>query len=608
MNDKLDLHALKAKAKPVARYAGQLQRLKKQNIDTAKIEAAVDGATANISAGTLSMVVYGEPQSGKTEMMICLTAKLLDEGRKTIVHLMNDSVDLHGQNLSRFKSSGLAPSPVSFSELTDEIAKHPELIVFCKKNARDLEKTLSLLKNRGEIVVVDDEADYATPNAKINQLQKTAINQLVGDLIGTSGVYVGVTATPARLDLNSTFDNDAARWVHFPPHDAYTGQDVFFPLDGPISYRRTLLNGPGTPADTRAALIRFLVTVAYLNTAEDDAEQNYTMLVHTSGKKSDHQTDRAAIQGTISAIAKLDGDDFDAAAQEIHTAAKKLYPNADAQALTSYVVQTISRANLVVLNSERDRKAAGENPAVPTSPFTVIVGGNIVSRGVTFPNLLSMYFTRTVSSRLQQDTYIQRARMFGARGKYLEHFELTIPQTLYQDWHRCFIFHRLALETIRSSLGSPVWLGDKRISVASSTSINKATVTLDKGEMSFGAYDFAPEIDTTIDAAPTSLGTAEKIQGLLGDEAFPPFLLQYLKARAKTAGSLAIHPSASIVKMHSADQATISRRRGFIGNTQMQLNKYPNALHHIKIFYNAAGKAKLFYKYRGSIHFTQNQH
>lgn len=607
MNDKLDLHALKAKAKPVARYAGQLQRLKNQNIETAKIESAVDGATANISGGTLSMVVYGEPQSGKTEMMICLTAKLLDEGRKTIVHLMNDSVDLHGQNLSRFKASGLAPSPVSFSELTDEIAKHPELVVFCKKNARDLEKTLTLLESRGEIVVVDDEADYATPNAKINQLQKTAINQLVGKLIGTNGVYVGVTATPARLDLNSTFDNDAASWVHFPPHRAYTGQDVFFPLDGPVAYRQTFLNGMGTPADTRAALIRFLVTVAYLNTT-GDSEENYTMLVHTSGKKSDHQTDRAAIQSTISAIATPDGDQFDKAAEEIHAAAKALYPDADAQELTAYVAQTISRANLVVLNSERDRKAAGENPAVPTSPFTVIVGGNIVSRGVTFPNLLSMYFTRTVSSRLQQDTYIQRARMFGARGKYLKSFELTIPQSLYQDWHRCFVFHRLALETISSSLGSPVWLGDKRISVASSTSINKATVTLDKGEMSFGAYDFAPEIDATINAAPTSLETAAKIQALLGDEAFPPFLLRYLKARAKAAGSLAIHPSASIVKMRSADQATISRRQGFIGNNQMQPNKYPTALHHIKIFYNGAGKAKLFYKYRGSIHFTQNQH
>jgi hypothetical protein len=36
-------------------------------------------------------------------MMICLTAKLLDEKHKIIVHLMNDSVDLLSQNLKRFQ-------------------------------------------------------------------------------------------------------------------------------------------------------------------------------------------------------------------------------------------------------------------------------------------------------------------------------------------------------------------------------------------------------------------------------------------------------------------------------------------------------------------------
>src|SRR6202162_6398846 len=91
-----------------------------------------------------------------------------------------------------------------------------------------------------------------------------------------------------------------------------------------------------------------------------------------------------------------------------------------------YVVENISRASTVVLNSERDRVAAGDSATEPTSPFTIIIGGNIVSRGVTFPNLLAMFFTRDVANKLQQDTYIQRARMFGARGEYLKHFELTI--------------------------------------------------------------------------------------------------------------------------------------------------------------------------------------
>jgi hypothetical protein len=43
--------------------------------------------------------------------------------------------------------------------------------------------------------------------------------------------------------------------------------------------------------------------------------------------------------------------------------------------------------------------------------------------------------------------------MFGSRGTYLKFFELTIPNDLYVDWHRCFVFHRLALAAIK---GGPV--------------------------------------------------------------------------------------------------------------------------------------------------------
>ena len=83
-------------------------------------------------------------------------------------------------------------------------------------------------------------------------------------------------------------------------------------------------------------------------------------------------------------------------------------------------------------------------------PLRSLLVGNIVSRGVTFNNLLSMFFTRDVKHKLQQDIYIQRDRMFESRGNYLKYFELTIPKHLYLDWQRCFIFHRLSLENCLS--------------------------------------------------------------------------------------------------------------------------------------------------------------
>jgi hypothetical protein len=613
MSNAIDLARFKNKAKLKDRYAKQLQRLQGQpnNIATDSIELTVDATVSNLAkADASSLVIYGEPQSGKTEMMICLTARLLDEGYSTIVHLMNDSVDLLTQNLKRFKTSGLAPGPRSLSELlqSSEDQKPQELVVFCKKNPQNLDDLIGRLKDRTGIVVIDDEADYATPNAKVNQGTRTKINELVGKLIGDKGYYVGVTATPARLNLNNTLENDAAKWVRFRSHSKYTGQDVFFPLDKKVSYRRKLLAQGGSPEEARSAVVRFLVTVAYLNSHVNGAEQNYTMLVHTSGKRQDHEADRVMIERSVQALIDTEGADFGALVTQAHQVAGELYPEADANLLTEYVVANASRAALVVLNSKRDRKALGDNATEPTSPFTIIIGGNIVSRGVTFPHLLSMFFTRNVKGKLQQDTYIQRARMFGARGEYLKYFELTIPAQLYADWHRCFIFHKLALATIDNNLGSPVWIGDSRVSVAADSSIDKATVALDKGEMSFGMFGYSSDLDAIVLGGQSNVETLRKLRDKIGNDALPTFLVDYIQATSPDGpDSLAIHTASSIKNYaQSANQEAITRTKGFIGNPQLELKKFPKAVHHIKVLYNAKGKARLFYKFKGSLQFIQN--
>lgn len=610
-NEPIDVAKFRSKASLKGRYNRQLDRLRGSGIEVAAIESAVLNTISTLARGHSSaLVIYGEPQSGKTEMMICLTAKLLDEGHRFIVHLMNDSVDLLTQNLKRFKNSGLAPAPRNSSEfLLSTSAQRPrELVVFCKKNARDLEKLIARTDDLGPLVVIDDEADYATPNGKVNQGKKTTINSLVERLIG-GGTYIGVTATPARLDLNNTFNTTTERWVNFPPHARYTGQDTFFPVDRKVAYRLTLLENDGDSTQAQKALLRFLVTVAFLNTRTPNCEANYTFLVHTSGKKDDHEADRLAIETAAHALVDGESAAFEALVSEIHQTAQVLFPDADPDQLTEYVVVNASRATLVVLNSERDRTAAGDAATEPSTPFTIIIGGNIVSRGVTFPNLLSMYFTRNVSTKLQQDTYIQRARMFGARNDYLKYFELTIPTRLFYDWHRCFVFHRLALQTVNSSaLGSPVWIGDKRISVAATSSIDKATVVLDKGEMSFGIFDFSPELDQIVASGPAELETLSELRKRVGNDGLPQFLIDYIQATIRAgSGTLAIHSGSSIANYgSSADHDAISRSKGFMGKPQLEEAKFPNAAHHVKVFFNRAGRARVFYKYKEKIQFVQN--
>lgn len=595
-------------------YEQQLSRLKHSHKQVDCIEKAVRGALENLrTKNCCSFVIYGEPQSGKTEMMICLTAKLLDEGYTFVLHLLNDSVDLLGQNLGRFKSSGLAPAAKNFSEILDPVVKitGSNHVIFCKKNANDLRKLIEKVGQVRDIVVIDDEADYASPNAKINKGEKTKINELIETLIGSTGIYIGVTATPARLDLNNTFQNDSHLWVDFPRHHAYTGQDEFFPLDQKIKYSLKLLPNSGDdPKYARRALLSFLVNVAYLNLYANEMEENYSFLVHTSGKKADHKSDWNTIHAALTALIEQNSNKFSKYTEEIWSMCRSRYGDADSDKLTKYIITNISRHSIIVLNSERDWNTRGASATNPTSLFTIIIGGNIVSRGVTLDNLISMFFTRDVKHKIQQDTYIQRARMFGSRGKYLRFFELTIPQSLYLDWHRCFVFHRLALEAINEGMGSLVWLGDHRIAAVAATSIDQSTVDLNRGEMAFQLFDFDPEIDVIANSTNSGFMKMEELANLIGDNAFPRYLRRYTRRVCPNGeASIAFHPSFSIENYKDGpdiNKNQIERKRGFMGQSDLQRNLYPKAIHHFKVYYNGNGKGRLLYKFEGSIQFIKN--
>jgi hypothetical protein len=314
---------------------------------------------------------------------------------------------------------------------------------------------------------------------------------------------------------------------------------------------------------------------------------------------------------TFEALKDEENPDHESFLKKVWDIASERYPS-HANELTKYVISTVDRNNVVVMNSDKEVNAADNRTATdPTAPFTVVIGGNIVSRGVTFKNLLAMFFTRDVKHKLQQDTYIQRARMFGSRGNYLKYFELTMPKPLYLDWQRCFIFHRLSLESRKQNKLSPVWLDGKRITAVAAASIDKTNVLVDKGEMSFALFDYDErEIRDIIDSKGDSLQKIKALAEVVGEASLPGYLINYVENfRPLGDRSIAVHPPMSIAgytdKEGEMDRMTITRTRGFIGKSQMEESKFPDAIHHINVFFNDLGKARVFYKYNGSIRFLK---
>jgi hypothetical protein len=251
----------------------------------------------------------------------------------------------------------------------------------------------------------------------------------------------------------------------------------------------------------------------------------------------------------------------------------------------------------------------------PTSLFSFGVGGNIISRGVTFENLLSMYFTRSVKGKFTQDTYIQRARMFGTRNKYKEFFQLWIPEDLIESWNKCFMFHKLAVEAIRSGKGAPVWLADHKTTPTSSASIDRSSVDFEGGEMSFAIFDFDQTKFDQIMAAEheSDIDHLQSLRAALPGDLFPDYVVDFISTDIRNSnGNVCFHSASEFggkARTYTPDEiANIRRRKGIFSTNEFKRGLRPDARHHLKIFYNGRDKARLYYKVNGgAVKFIQNR-
>ncbi len=625
----------KYRQKKLDRYETYIKSLKAQNIEPESIDKTISEAVDNIKIKKArSFVIYGEPQSGKTSMMIGLTAKLLDQGHKLIILLVQDNLDLLTQNSLRFQQSTLRPSPKTYKEVlpNDVQIKDREFVIICKKNTSNLKDLIKKLDNIEKKIIIDDEADFASPNSKVNKVDesgeqdRTMINKRISDLLGDKGIYIGVTATPIRIDVNRTFNNENSHWVFFKPHEHYRGQDTFFPSKSEnkidFSLKKLPAESNNPKKELKDAVIRFLVNVSYLNLYVNiEKPKNYIMLVHTNVRKLVHSDDREVVDKIMGDLTMPEITDkggvsipnkkYEKILELVYmTALKKTNDENKADKITDYVAN-YSGQNLVgILNSDPKNKDNLTELLTekPTNPFTFAIGGNIISRGITFNNLLSFFFTRNVKGAMQQDTYIQRARMFGNRSdKDMEHFELTIPADLYDNWHTCFLLHRISYLSAKSNM-HPNWATGMGIKAVAPSSIDKSQVNIEKGEMAFNKIKYESEMDELVNKYTGSNECYKALEILIskfGNEFLPKHIMFFIKEiSGNPIRDIALHNTQNIENYDQkyADWNSVTRPRGIFG--ARDYDKFPYARHHFVIVKNKKGFCRLFYNCRhGKISF-----
>jgi len=373
-------------------------------------------------------LLFGEVQSGKTSHTFALIASVADadEGFKTFVYLSTDNVPLQEQTLAR----GLQQLSETFEIINefDELRfRHirdtkPCLIVL-KKNTKVLQKWLDILGNsqrvaRSPIFVIDDEGDAASPNTKVNKEDESEIYKKINSLrdLGTSSILLQVTATPQALFLQEELEQIRPSFLQFfEPGKNYLGGDFYF---SKVDTSRNVFveendletSLKASNFDQSTSLFRslsvFLATAVHFKLS---GKTNANALIHPSVNTGVHH--------------------------EIALVARKFYNWIQSEPrnpkVVTYLTSAVDDLNRTLLEPlriddvlkhvedgfeidvvEMNSTANSNREKDYSLGFNVVVGGNTLGRGVTFPALQTVYYTRQAKVP-QADTYWQHSRMFG---------------------------------------------------------------------------------------------------------------------------------------------------------------------------------------------------
>ncbi len=351
------------------------------------------------------------------------------------------------------------------------------------KNAAILGNIIKYLKGvppkereKVSVLVIDDEADNASVNSSPSDQNPTKINKKIRELLRLfkKVSYVGYTATPfANIFINPEISGSAEQSVE----EAMAGQDLFprdfiYCLGTPSNYMGAtklfslddddnspvvrsipdernfirMLERQGDselPESLNRAIYTFILARAIRNIRGDEGE-HCSMLIHISLKRDVHsllqpkvneilQDLLRAIRAHVSLPHPENKDDQLALLKKIW---EVQYANTGIPESWEEVCSEMGRERFLnsfkvyKLNSDsRTSNEGSEEVDYDSGPgqSPIIIGGNRLSRGLTFEGLTVTYFLR--QSR-QYDTLMQMGRWFGYRNGYEDICRVFLPRLL----------------------------------------------------------------------------------------------------------------------------------------------------------------------------------
>ena len=372
-------------------------------------------------------LLVGDVQSGKTSHMFGIMSAAADEGFGIFILLTTDNILLQQQTLSRAKKD-LADFFVcgedDYLKFVDNNLRKPSVIVL-KKNSSILRQWKNNLASTNfctgnPLFIVDDEADAASPNTQVNKNKQSTINKRLTEIKNTSSssIYLQVTGTPQALLLQSMQSGWKPYFIYyFRPGAGYLGGNFFFPPEVPRQVVLTdndegkeLLCDDEFPENgLKTALISHLIVSAHIFGEGGDV---CNFLIHPSVRTSEHGKFAEKIGEYLNEILlTCEEPNTVATFQSVYDSLKETKNDlGEFDTLYSFIISTLQSDGIgvLVLNSV----TSFEDNTGYDNGVNILIGGNSLGRGVTFPKLQTIYYCR-VAKRPQADTMWQHARMFG---------------------------------------------------------------------------------------------------------------------------------------------------------------------------------------------------
>ena len=372
-------------------------------------------------------LLVGDVQSGKTSHMFGLMCAAADESFMNFVLLTTDNILLQQQTYQR----ALRDLPdfcvcdeTEYLKFVQNNLRRPAVIVL-KKNTSVLKQWKNNLSSTNfcagnPLFIVDDEADAASLNTQVNRNKQSTINKNLEAIKKTtsSSIYMEVTGTPQSILLQTAKSGWKPYFIYyFRPGKGYMGGNFFFPPEPPKHIIFTdndeaeeLLNDDEFPENgLKTALILHLISSGHIML---NGGTVCNFLIHPSVKTSQHTCFANKIGSYLNEISHSHGEpETREAFEKAYESLKETKPDIlPFEQIYAYIAEQLQndKIGILLLNSV---VSYDENTQYDTG-INILVGGNSLGRGVTFPQLQTIYYCRVAKSP-QADTMWQHARMFG---------------------------------------------------------------------------------------------------------------------------------------------------------------------------------------------------